>query len=204
MNKDWAGNSNSIYKTLGASNHTDKQRENNDYYATEPKAMKLLLEKERFFPIIWECACGEGHLAKVLVENGYTVTSTDLVDRGYGIGGIDFLNPDAFKSNSFDGDIITNPPYKYAKEFVEKAMDLVTEGHKVAMFLKLQFLEGKGRRKLFDKYPPKKIYVASGRLLCAKNGEFELMKAGGGSAVAYGWYIWEKGYCGDTIVKWIN
>lgn len=72
------------------------------------------------------------------------------------------------------------------------------------MFLKLQFLEGKARRKLFDENPPRIIYVSSGRLLCAKNAEFEKMKAGGGSAVAYAWFIWEKGYKGDTVVKWIN
>lgn len=56
-NKDWTGNSNSIYKTLGASNHTEKERETNDYYATEPKAMELLLEKEKFSPVVWGKRC---------------------------------------------------------------------------------------------------------------------------------------------------
>ena len=199
-NKDWTGDSNSIYKTLGASNHTDKERQSEDFYATEPKAAELLLELEDFNNNIWECACGEGDLAKVFVEHGHNVKSTDLIDRGYGEGGIDFLQC----TEVFDGDIITNPPYKYAKEFVEHALELVPEGHKVAMFLKLQFLEGKARRELFEKYPPKTVYVASGRLLCAKNGDFEGMKAGGGSAVAYCWYIWEKGYNGDTVIKWFN
>lgn len=44
--KDWTGNKNSIFKTLGASNHTDKDREQHDYYATDPKAAELLLEVE--------------------------------------------------------------------------------------------------------------------------------------------------------------
>ena len=199
-NKDWTGNSNSIYKTLGASNHTDKERQSEDFYATEPRAAELLLELENFNTNIWECACGEGDLAKVFVEHGHNVKSTDLIDRGYGEGGVDFLQC----TEVFDGDIITNPPYKYAKEFVEKALELVPEGHKVAMFLKLQFLEGKARRELFEKYPPKTVYVASGRLLCAKNGDFEGMKAGGGSAVAYCWYVWKRGYQGDTVIKWFN
>lgn len=198
--KDWTGNGNSIYKTLGASNHTENERENNDYYATEPKAAELLCEVEHFSPVIWECACGEGHLAKVFQANGYEIRATDLIDRGYGVGGVDFLKENIV----FYGDIITNPPYKYAKEFVEHALETVADGYKVAMFLKLQFLEGKARKALFMKYPPKCIYVASGRLLCAKNGEFEKMKAGGGSAVAYAWFIWEKGYNGQTVVKWIN
>ena len=197
--KDWVGNGNSIYKTLGASNHTEKEREINNYYATEPKAAELLLEVEEFSPFVWECACGEGHLAEVFKAHGYCVEASDIVDRGYGQVR-DFLS----YSFSVEGDIITNPPYKYAKEFVEHALDIIPNGNKVAMFLKLQFLEGKARRKLFEKYPPKTIYVASGRLLCAKNGEFEKMKAGGGSAVAYAWFVWEKGYTGDTVVKWIN
>ena len=80
---DWTGNSNSIYKTLGASNHTDKERQNEDFYATEPKAAKLLLELETFSPNIWECACGDGSLSKVFESAGYNVKSTDLVDRGW-------------------------------------------------------------------------------------------------------------------------
>lgn len=199
---DWTGNSNSIYKTLGASNHTNKERESNDFYATEPKALELLLDLEKFDSTVWECACGEGHLSEVLKSRGYNVISTDLIYRGYGDETpLDFLNETI---DDFNGDIITNPPYKYATEFVEMALDTVKTGHKVAMFLKVQFLEGKTRRKLFDENPPKVIYVSSARLLCAKNAEFEKMRAGGGSAVAYAWFIWEKGYKGDTIIKWFN
>ena len=200
MTKDWTGNQNSIYKTLGASNHTDKERESNDYYATEPKATELLCKLETFSPTIWECACGQGHISEVLKSKGYTVISSDLIDRGYGKGDVDFLKC----TKPFVGDIISNPPYKYAKEFVEHALEIVTEGHKVAMFLKVQFLEGKARKELFEKYPPKTVYISSSRLLCAKNGDFKKMRDGGGSAVAYAWFIWEKGFKGDTTVKWFN
>lgn len=162
---DWTGNENSIYKTLGASNHTDKERDENDYYATEPKAAELLLGVESFSRTIWECACGEGHLAEVFRKHGYCVKATDLIDRGYGLGGVNFLRENVI----FHGDIITNPPYRYAKEFVEHALETVADGFKVAMFLRLQFLEGKTRKALFQKYPPKRVYVSSGRLLCAKN-----------------------------------
>lgn len=190
----------SIYITLGASNHTDKERQNEDFYATDPIAAKLLLEVEEFSNNIWECGCGQKHLANVFENAGFNVRSSDIVDR-CGNEVYDFLSSD----NTFwNGDVITNPPYKLAKEFIEKAIDIIPEGRKVAMFLKIQFLEGKERKKLFQKYPPKVIYVSSSRILCAKNAEFEAMKAGGGSAVAYAWYIWEKGYNGDTILKWIN
>lgn len=198
--QDWVGNYNSIYKTLGASNHTHDERQSDDYYATDPKAIELLLDMEKFSDQIWECACGEGHISKVLESRGYRVYSSDLIYRGYGAGGIDFFDT----TEKFDGDIITNPPYRFAQQFVEHALDIVTDKHKVVMFLKLQFLEGKSRRKLFEENPPKYIYVSSSRLMCAKNGDFAGLTKMGGSAVAYAWFVWEKGYKGDPIIRWFN
>lgn len=185
--KDWTGNKNSIFKTLGASNHVESEREKNDYYATEPKAVAALLENESFNNCIWECACGEGHISKMLEASGYEVKSTDLIYRGYGQPEpLDFL---ADNIETFDGDIVTNPPYKFALEFCEKALSTIQTGNKLAMFLKLTFLEGKKRKTFFKQNPPARIYVFSQRVKCAKNGEFENI---GSSAVCYAWFIWEK------------
>ena len=200
MERDWTGNYNSIYKTLGASSHTDEEREANDYYATDPVAIDKLLTVEKPFPMIWECACGEGHLSKRLKKHGYIVVSTDLIDRGYSTAGVDFLKQRSLPSPLITCDILTNPPYKYAKEFVLKALELVKPGRKVYMFLKLQFLEGKARyTELFSKYPPKTVYVFSDRISCIKNGEGEFNHG----AVCYAWYVWEKGFSGATEIKWI-
>lgn len=194
--KDWTGNANSVVRTLGSSAHAKEDREEHDYYATEPEAVEMLCELETFSPKIWECACGEGHMSKVLESKGYKVKSTDLIDRGFGEGGIDFLKTNEF----FEGDIITNPPYKYAQEFIEHALELIPEGNKVVMFLKVQFLEGQKRRDLFMLNPPKTVYVSSSRLACAKNGDFKDVTR----AVAYAWFVWEKGFDGDTTIKWFN
>ena len=147
-----------------------------------------------------------GHLADVLRANGYDVKTSNILDRGYsGTEIIDFLNfTKKQNSKEISRDIITNPPYKYAKEFVEKALEISMDGTKIAMFLKLTFLEGKARKKLFLKNPPKTIWVSSSRLQCAKNGDFETYKKGVGTAVAYAWYVWEKGQKGDTVIKWFN
>jgi len=86
------------------------------------------------------------------------------------------------------------------------ALDLIAEGRKVFMFLKLTFLEGKARYKeLFSKYPPQKIYVFSERLMCAKNGEFTKYDNKGQQhgAVAYAWFVWQKGWSGKTTIEWI-
>ena len=206
MQRDWTGNAKSIFVCNGASNHSEGERQQEDYYATDPKALELLLELETFSPYVWEPACGEGHLSEVLKSHGYKVKSSDVINRGYpDTETLDFLkvNKQDIKQD-FSRDIITNPPYRYAKEFVEHALNISMDNTKVAMFLKLTFLESKARKKLFEKYPPKIIYVSSSRLQCAKNGDFEKYGKGVGTAVAYAWFIWEKGFKGNTVVRWFN
>ena len=194
--KDWVGNSHGVFSTLGASNHAKTDRAYRDLYATPEIATKMLLEMETFSHKVWEPACGLGHISRVLESHGYEVRSTDIEHRDFGEGGIDLLK---CEDKDVDVDVITNPPYKYAQEFVEKAMEVVADGHKVAMFLKLTFLEGKNRRQMYEKYPPKVVYVSSSRLGCGKNGiEWKP------SSIAYGWFVWEKGFHGTPGIKWFN
>lgn len=203
--KDWTGNKNSVYKILGASNHTDKERQNEDYYATDPIAIDKLVSVINLPDEIWECACGEKHLSNRLEELGYDVFSSDIIQRCNNVNKLDFLKATLNDRPPFvNMAIVTNPPYKFAKEFVLKALSLLQDKELCCMFLKLTFLEGKGRYKdLFSKYPPKKVLVFSERVLCAKNADFEGMKQGGGSAVAYAWFIWEKGFNGSPVIEWI-
>lgn len=198
MDKDWLGNKQSAFSILGARVFAQHDRAEHDYYATSPEAVEELLKVEKFTKKVWECACGEGHISKVLEAHGYEVISTDLIDRGFGEGYVDFLKTE--KTN-IPFDIVTNPPYKFAKEFVEKAIEVIADGRKVAMLLKIQFLESVKRRELFDKHPPMKIYVFSKRIGCARNGDFG---ACSNSAMCFAWFVWQKGYTGDAVVKWIN
>ena len=187
-----------VFKTLGSSNHTPDERAQFDYYATDPQAVEMLLALEPFAPVIWEPACGEGHISKVLAAHGYEVISTDLIYRGFGEPEpMDFLT-ETFPD--FEGDIITNPPYSAGLEFVKRALETVRPGGKVAMFLKVQFLEGKRRGELFSKTPPRTVYISRSRLACAKNGDFTHTE----NAIAYAWYVWEKGFTGDPVIKWFN
>ena len=150
MPNDWKGGNASTFKTIGASNHADHPRADADYYATEPAATDWLCKLEQFQSPILEPSCGEGHISRQLIAHGYDVVSRDLVDRGYGEVA-DFL---LFNNDTWEGDIITNPPYSKAQEFVEQALKMVKPGRKVAMFLKLTFLEGKKRGELFKITPP--------------------------------------------------
>ena len=97
----------SVFINLGASNHSKQERQPEDYYATDPIAVKLLLEVEPQLNNIWECACGEGHLAKVFDSLGILGKATDLINRGYGSVEDFLLNNEPYKN----GDIVMNPPY---------------------------------------------------------------------------------------------
>lgn len=184
---------------LGVNPNAERQQE--DFYATEPKALEVLLEQLRQDGVVlnhkvWECSCGQGHLAEVLKKMGYFVRASDLIDRGYGDGGVNFLDV----KDCYEGDILTNPPFKLAEKFVEKGMELILGGNKLILFLKIQFLEGQKRKELFKKYPPKYVYVNSARQLCAKDGEFEKYTA---TTQFYAWYVWEKGFTGEPMIRWI-
>lgn len=209
-NKDWTGNSRSTYSALAASSHSKSEREINDYYATNPKMAEelynFLLKQDNIeLNNVWEPVCGEGHLAKFFENKNKLLLATDLIDRGYHSSTCgeqyNFLNI-TFKEK-YKGDIITNPPYKYALEFVKKSLDIIESQRYICMFLKIQFLEGKNRRKLFDEQPPKYVLVSTSRTECAKNG-ISVNGLWTASAVCFAWFIWQKDYKGDTIVKWFN
>jgi len=143
-----------------------------------------------------------GHISKVLKEYypENEIISTDLIDRGFGEGGIDFLSHDY--GRRFDN-IITNPPFKLAKEFVEKALTIAND--KVIMLMKIQFLESKGRREFLENSPLKYVYCFSERQATMRNGWEVNPKTGKpwATALFLAWFVWEIGYEGEPIVRWL-
>lgn len=171
------------------------KREKDDFYPTPPHATIALLEREKFNGNVWEPACGDGAISKILEEKGFEVYSSDKFDRGYGVGGIDFLTID---SHSRFDNVITNPPYKLAQEFVEKALEVADK--KVAMLLKLNFLESARRYEMFRKTPLKTVYVFSKRLNFYEGKLGDDKRSG---VLAFAWYVWEHGYEGKPMIDWI-
>ena len=185
-----------VVNTLGASNLSQKERSFLDYYGTDPKTVKALLEVESFDKDIWEPGSGHGNIVNELKAKGYNVWSTDIYDYGHQDMIIDFLN----FYDGWHGSIVMNPPYQLAQEFVEKALSQLDTGHKLAALLRLQFLEGQKRfTELYKDNPPKKVYVFINRQVCSKVDDFTE-----GSAVAYCWMIWEKGFKGSPTIHWLN
>lgn len=168
-------------------------REIDDFYPTPPAGTRALLSVESFEGSIWEPACGDGAISKVLEAAGYEVISTDLVDRGFGTGGIDFL----LDYQTTADNIITNPPFKHAREFIEHALN--RSRRKVAMLARLAFLEGGARKELFETTPLARVWVFSRRLHMARGGEETR-----GGMLAFAWFVWEHSYQGCPALGWIN
>lgn len=200
-NKDWGGNKRTTYAQLGASNHCDHERQNEDFYATSPEAIDKLKAVYDIPKNIVEISAGNGHLSERLKELGHNVISWDIIQRDYPLDQVqDFL---AVKELPKGYSILTNPPFNKCAEFVLHSLDLLENGQQAIFFLKIQFLESQKRYKeIFSKYPPKYIYVFKERCLCAMNGEFEIDGKRQSSAVCYAWYVFEKEFKGDTILRW--
>lgn len=188
-----------------AGTSTTRERIVDDYYATPQEATEVLLDKFNLIDCesFYEPACGEGHISKV-IEKHYPdieLHSTDLVDRGYGVGGVDFLKLDSYIKKV--DCIITNPPFKLAKEFILKALTLSNKY--VIMFAKIQLLEGIGRKELFDNHPPKYIYVFRNRINPLRNGN-PLDEKGKpwASTMCFAWFIWEVGFKGEPTIRWLQ
>lgn len=189
------------YSMAGTS--VSRERIANDYYATPPETTKAILDKVELTGSILEPACGEGHISNVLKEYypNSDIVSTDLIERGYayGVGGIDFLNHDF--NEKYDN-VITNPPFKLAKEFIEKALSISND--KVIMFAKIQLLEGVSRKDMFKNTPLKYVYVFSKRQNPFRNGSpVDENGKRWASTMCFAWYVWEHGYEGEPVIRWI-
>ena len=213
--KEWKGNSNSAHAAIAAHRGGGKSmRQEDDFYATDPIALQVLLSScsdwlklqfgamKRTQTPIWECACGNGNLAKILVSYGYNTIATDIKDRGYGATGEhhDFLKSYFMFKNYH---ILTNPPYSLATEFIEHALEILPKGGLYIALMNITYLAGQKRyQRVYSKGNLREIYVFSKRIECWKNGERPKDKCG--SIANYAWYIFQKGYSGQPTIEWLS
>ena len=187
---------------VGSSVNIDRVEE--DYYATPKCSTEAILNEIKFSKedVIFEPSAGGGHIVEVLKKyypNNKIITN-DLVYRNYPLD----YQVDYLKEKICDCDItITNPPFKLAKEFIEKALTISNKY--VIMFAKIQLLEGLNRYEMFKKYPPKYIYVFSNRQNPLRNGN-PLDEKGKKwcSTMCFAWFIWEIEFKGEPTIKWLK
>ena len=172
-----------------------------EFYPTPPEATRALLSAERFDGSVWEPACGEGHIAKVLTNSGYDVVATDLVDYGFGDPGRDFLAENVALAKH----VITNPPYGkgLADAFVRHALNLTaTTGGNVAMLMALQSLCHPLRHGFWTRHAPAVLYGLDD-CTCWPYGD----PARATTAIAkqrYFWAVWKHGHIGPIEFRWLT
>lgn len=188
------------YAAAQRTGHTD--REPDDFYPTWPAATRVLLSVEEFTGAIWEPACGDGAMSRVLEAAGHEVISTDLIDRGFGEGGRDFL----MEWEPRAPNIVTNPPFRWAQEFVDRALLLARRAGgagKVALFLRLAFLEGQGRGRWFPTTPLARVWIMSRRVPMRKEVLPEPGEKADG-ALAFAWFVWDLQHSGPATIGFLD
>lgn len=172
-----------------------------EFYPTPPEATRALLSAETFEGSIWEPACGEGHISRVLEAHTYSVVSTDLVDYGFGQSGRDFLA----ERKPLAKHIVTNPPYGrgLADAFAKHALALTAEtGGSVAMLMNLTGLCHPLRHDFYVGQPPAVIYCLD-ECVCWPYGD----PARATTSIAkqrYCWIVWKSGHRGHTRLAWLS
>lgn len=173
-----------------------------DDFPTPPWATRALLEqispsREMW---AWEPACNRGHMCEPLRQHFRAVDASDVYPYGYGRVA-DFLMPGSEPRGHPVEWVITNPPFRLAEQFALRGFEVADAG--VALFVRLAFLEGVGRReRLFKPHPPAAIYQFTERVVLHKGK----LTATGSTATAYCWVVWRAPYTDllDTKFCWID
>lgn len=124
----------------------------------------------------WECACGEGHISKQLLAAGFAVTSSNLIDRGYGDVGVDFLATERARAKS----VITNPPFSLADAFVAHAQTMLGIEY-IALLLPNGIYHAKTRVPMFYAHRPSLILPCTWRIDVERKGA---------PTMNVSWYVW--------------
>lgn len=160
-------------------NASAADRSGTDFYPTPSECTQVIADfMEVEGKVVWEPACGAGHMARELEAQGATVVATELNYQGYGYGGIDFLN--AVMPGRVDA-IITNPPFKLAEQFIKRCI-----GHQVpfAFLLKSQYWHSARRRALFECHRPRAVLPLTWR------PDFHFGAKGGSPTMEVIWTVW--------------
>lgn len=180
-------------------------REKHDFYPTPRALIDPLIAryKSHLSGGVWEPACGDGAICRVLVEHGIESVGTDLIDRGYGTARRDFLL-ELERPDDTDA-IVTNPPFRLWREFAEHALSL-RPGF-VGLLGRLQLLEGKRASTMFRETGLSRVLISAGRvnMLPIVDGK-PVEDKGHNGMIAWAWFCWvpDRAYVRPPEIEWFT
>lgn len=196
-------NKEDIFRLMGSSNHSDIERAKNDYYSTPKVAVeKLISQLEKLnitLPnLIVEPSVGSGNIANSFLEKGHNILAYDIVNRGFPNTNVcDWLEVNERPEE--DLAIVANFPFYDINKHTIHSLQLLKDGEYLIELAKIQFLETKGRKMIFEKFPPKYVLVFSERIKCLANDIDDHKQ----SAICFCWFIFQKGFTGLPQICWI-
>jgi len=169
------------------SSHSHSSRGLDAYFSPPEAVWSLLRVEDKYIPSsIWEPAAGDGAIVLPMRQAKYKVFASDIADYGL-VGcnsGVDYLNAGL---PGKVGGIVTNPPYRLAMKFAEKAINEVPY---VALLLRTNFLESTGRMSFFKKNRPARIWISSRRLPMMHRLGWTGPRTS--SNICFAWFVWDK------------
>lgn len=171
-----------------------------DAYFSPPEAVLSLLaiEKDHLPRHIWEPAAGDGAIVRPLRAAGHAVTASDIADYGLDDceSGVDYLK--AAARPDIEG-VVTNPPYRLARPFAEKALKEVPY---LALLLRTNFLESTARLPFFRRHPPARIWISSRRLPMMHRHGWNGPTAP--SNTCFAWFVWDASATQKRLIDWFD
>lgn len=173
-------------------------REEHDFYPTDPALTRALLHVEGFIGGVWEPACGDGAMSRVISARGHSTVSTDLVRRGFGRGGVDFLRTRKLRAPN----VVTNPPFKHWQAFAEHALHL--KANKVVLLGRLLLLEGWERSAFFRRTELSRVWVVGRAKMLPPGAEDK----GHSGMICFAWFVWDWAsmglHYGRPQIDWVR
>jgi hypothetical protein len=158
-----------------------------DSYQTPIELTRALIhiEGDRIPHVCWEYGAGTGNIVTALRESGRTCYASDIFDYGFPGCKIEDYR-DAVPEWDVEG-IVTNPPFTFALEFLQKSLREVPY---VAYLLRTNFLESVGRLPFFREHPPARVWISSRRFNMHRHGYTGPRVS---SNQSFAWFCWQAG-----------
>jgi hypothetical protein len=171
------------------------ERESDEHYVEPPWCSERLFDVERFRGPVHDPCCGFGTIPEAAMRAGITATGADLVNRGWTLGDVE----DFFQTNCKRWNVVCNPPFNIAREFMEHALSVV--GYKVAAIFPTARLNA---ARWLDEMPLRRVYLLTPRPSMPPGHVIAAGGKPGGGKMDFCWLVFDKRYTGTAEITWLH
>jgi hypothetical protein len=172
------------------------ERDDDDFYVEPAWCSERLFAVETFPGLIWDPASGSGTIVKSTRAAGLSNFASDIAEHGQGPIQ-DFLTASAPTTDVFS--VVTNPPFKLARAFVERGLDL--GAWKVAIIFPTARLNA---AHWLEASPLAKIYLLTPRPSMPPGDVIARGEKPGGGRMDFCWLVFDENHNGPPELRWLH